>query len=74
MSLLYLAHLNKPERIEILVMVRYGDRQRTHVEACALFHQEHPDKLPMTRSTLSKLVGKYTETGCVRDLPIQGRP
>jgi hypothetical protein len=31
MSLLYLAHLNKPERIEILVMVRYGDRQRTHV-------------------------------------------
>jgi hypothetical protein len=40
------------ERIEILIMVGYGDKLRTHEETCKLFNQEHP----IARSTVSKLV------------------
>jgi hypothetical protein len=40
------------ERIEILIMVGYGDKLRTHEETCKLFNQEHL----IARSTVSKLV------------------
>lgn len=69
-----MARLTERERIEILMMVGYGDRLRTHDEACVLFNQEHPDRQPIARSTVSKLVAKFTETGSVKDLPRQGRP
>lgn len=69
-----MARLTERERIEILIMVGYGDRIRTHEEACELFNQEHLDRPPIVRSTVSKLVAKFTETGSVRDLPRQGRP
>lgn len=69
-----MAHLTERERIEILMMVGYGDRQRTHREVCELFNQEHPDRLPIVRSTVSKLVVKFREHGCVKDLPRQDRP
>ena len=69
-----MARLSERERIEILMMVGYGDNLRTHGEACELFNQEHPDRPPIARSTVSKLVAKFTETGSVHDLPRQGRP
>jgi hypothetical protein len=47
-----MARLIEGERIEILIMVRYGDELRTHEETCELFNQEHP----IARSTVSKLV------------------
>lgn len=69
-----MAPLSERERIEILIMVGYGDRQRTHAEACELFNHEHPDRPPINRSTVTKLVVKFTETGSVKDRPRQGRP
>lgn len=66
--------LSERERIEVLMMIGYGDRLRTHAEACELFNQEHPDRLPITRSTVSKLFAKFSAFGSVKDLPRQGRP
>lgn len=69
-----MARLTERERIEILMMVGYGDRLRSHQEACDLFNQHHPDRPPIARSTVSKVVAKFVETGSVNDLPRQGRP
>lgn len=69
-----MARLTERERIEILMMVGYGDRIRSHEEACNLFNEEHPDRPPIARSTVSRLVSKFLETGSVKDVSRQGRP
>lgn len=69
-----MARLTERERIEVLMMVGFGDRLRSHAEASDLFNQEHPDRPPISRSTVSRIVSKFTETGSVKDLPRQGRP
>jgi hypothetical protein len=56
------------------MMVGYGDMIRSHEEACRLFNQEHADRPPIARSTVSRIVSKFFETGSVKDLPRQGRP
>ena len=67
-----MVHLSESERIEILMMVGYGDRLRSHQETCELFNQEHANRPPIARSTVSRIVAKFSETGSVRDLPRQG--
>jgi hypothetical protein len=42
-----MARLTERERIEILIMVGYGDKLRTHEETCELFYQEHLDIPPI---------------------------
>lgn len=69
-----MAQLTERERIEILMMVGYGDRLRTHQEACDLFNEGHHNEPPISRSTVSRVVTKFIETGSVKDLPRQGRP
>lgn len=66
-------HLSEKERIEILMMIGFGDRVRTQQEVCNLFNANHPNRPPITRSTVSKIELKFTEHGHVRDLP-KGRP
>lgn len=69
-----MARLTRTERIEILMMIGYGDRRRTHEEACALFNAEHPNREPITRSTVTKMHSKFRNTGDVKDLEKSGRP
>lgn len=69
-----MARLTEKERIEILMMVGYGDKLRSHEEACALFNEVHFERAPIARSTVSKIVAKFNETGSVRDIPRSGRP
>ncbi|KAJ8916913.1 hypothetical protein NQ315_013383 [Exocentrus adspersus] len=52
-------------------MVGYGDRIKSHDEACALFNREHPER---ARSTVNRLVSKYLETETVKDVKRVGRP
>lgn len=66
--------LTLSERIEVLMMVGYGDRQRSHHEVCHLFNTVHPERNPISQSTVSRLVAKFRETGDVKDLPKAGRP
>jgi hypothetical protein len=64
--------LSETERIEILLMVGYGDRQRSHQDVCHLFNNVHPERNPIVQSTVSKWVTKFRET--VKDIPRSGRP
>lgn len=66
--------LSEIERIEILMMVGYGDRKRSTFEVCELFNNVHQERAPISRSTVSKIVLKFTETGSVRDRLKSGRP
>jgi len=66
--------LTERERIEILMMIGYGDRTRTQEEVCRLFNEAHPDRPPVVRSTVSKIERKFRVAGHVRDLPKVGRP
>ncbi|KAJ8921281.1 hypothetical protein NQ315_013754 [Exocentrus adspersus] len=44
-----MGRLSERERFEILMIVGYGDRIRSHEEACDLFNQEHPERAPISR-------------------------
>ncbi|KAJ8961445.1 hypothetical protein NQ318_014693 [Aromia moschata] len=63
--------LNERDRIEILMMIGVGDRMRTQQEVCRLFHEMHPDREPVSQSTVSRIERKYRELGHVRDAPRQ---
>lgn len=54
--------------IGILLRVGFGSRIWIHVEACELYHQKRPHRLPISRATVTKLIAKYTENGSVEDL------
>ncbi|PSN47502.1 hypothetical protein C0J52_13570 [Blattella germanica] len=66
--------LSESERIEILVMIGYGDRKRTQDEVCTLFNETHPDRDPISQSNVSRLQNKFNEYGHVRDVKRSGRP
>lgn len=66
--------LSERNRIEILMMVGYGDRRRSTNEVRELFNQTHPDLIPISQSTISKIIRKYEQHGHVKDLPRGGRP
>lgn len=65
--------LTESERIEILMMIGIGDRMRSQQEVCRLFHEMHPDREPISQSTVSRIEQKYRELGHVRDAPKPGR-
>ncbi|KAJ8961850.1 hypothetical protein NQ318_021467, partial [Aromia moschata] len=62
------------DRIEILMMIGVGDKMRTQQEVCRLFHEMHPDREPVSQSTVSRIERKYRELGHVRDAPRQAHP
>lgn len=69
-----MANLSEKERIQILIIVGCGDKIRSHEEACQFFNAENPNRAPISRSTVSKIVAKFAETGSVKDRARQGRP
>lgn len=66
--------LSEGERIEIPMMIGYGDRRRTHDEVRDLFNTAHRHRDPIIRSTVSRTLKKFTESGSVKDRPKSGRP
>lgn len=61
------------ERIEILMMIGYGDRKRTFDEVRYLFNNKYPERPPIAKSTVCKILQKFNETGEVKDAPRSGR-
>ncbi|KAJ8946560.1 hypothetical protein NQ318_008290 [Aromia moschata] len=47
-------------------MIGVGDRMRTQQEVCRLFHEMHPDREPVSQSTVSRIERKYRELGHYR--------
>ena len=69
-----MAPLTETERIEILIMVDYGNRCRSNSEVTALFNDIHPNREQVSKSTVSKTLRRFNETGNVRNRQRTGRP
>lgn len=61
-----MAYLTETHRIEILMMIGYGNRQRTQNEVVGLFREKYPNLPPLSQSTVSKIEKKFRENGHVR--------
>lgn len=60
--------------IEILIIIWYGDRRRTHDEVCVLFNVKHPHRNLTIRSCATKIYSKFGPSGHVKNLPKSGLP
>lgn len=67
-------YLTETLKIEILMMVGFGERKRNQEEVAALFHENHPDLPPLSRSTVSKIEKQFRELGHVRHVPRRRPP
>ncbi|KAJ8948041.1 hypothetical protein NQ318_003375 [Aromia moschata] len=61
-----MSYLTESLKIEILMMIGYGDRARTQCEVVRLFRETHPDLPPLNQGTISKIEAQYREVGHVR--------
>lgn len=59
-------YLTETHKIEILMMIGYGDRTRTQNEVTRLFREKYPDLLPISQSTVSKIESQFRENGHLR--------
>lgn len=66
--------LTEKERIDILILREYGDKTRSYEDVARLFNDTHPDRPPIAKSTVSKTVIRYQQTGSVKDRPKSGGP
>ncbi|KAJ8942428.1 hypothetical protein NQ318_007102 [Aromia moschata] len=64
-----MSYLTESLKIEILMMIGYGDRARTQCEVVRLFRETHPDLPPLNQGTISKIEAQYREMGHVRKVP-----
>ena len=61
-----MAYLTETLKIEILMMIGFGDHQRTQAEVCTLFQEIHPDLPPLNQGTVSKIEAQFRTRGHVR--------
>ncbi|KAJ8943117.1 hypothetical protein NQ318_011884 [Aromia moschata] len=61
-----MSYLTESLKIEILMMIGYGDRARTQ---CEVVQETHPDLPPLNQGTISKIEAQYREMGHVRKVP-----
>ncbi|KAJ8960070.1 hypothetical protein NQ318_009512 [Aromia moschata] len=64
-----MSYLTESLKIEILMMIGYGDRARTQCEVVRLFRETHPDLPPLNQGSVSKIEAQYREMGHVRKVP-----
>ncbi|KAJ8949248.1 hypothetical protein NQ318_022761 [Aromia moschata] len=58
-----MSYLTESLKIEILMMIGYGDRARTQCEVVRLFRETHLDLPPLNQGTISKIEAQYREMG-----------
>ncbi|KAF2878990.1 hypothetical protein ILUMI_27172 [Ignelater luminosus] len=67
--------LSEEDRIEILIMIGFGDRKISYQAACNFFNQHHPEtESPVTRSTAYKTYVRWFERRTVKSSENRGRP
>lgn len=66
--------LTERERIEILMMLGYGNRRRTYREVANLFNGAHPERNPISHSAVAKTYKRYQNFGTVKNNLKAGRP
>lgn len=66
-------HLSEAHRIEILMMVGYGDRSRTQLEVVRLFREKYPNLPPISQGTVSKIEKQFRQNGHLRSIQAKRR-
>ena len=64
--------LTTEDRIEVIFLS--GREGCSHKDIAEEFNRRHPDKKPIARSTVTRLIRKFKKTGNVADAPRSGRP
>ena len=67
-----MARLSEKQRIEVLIMIGCGVKQRSQHEVCEMFNNKYPNQ-QISQSTISRIFHKFEESGTVSDLPRTGR-
>lgn len=67
-----MVELTETERIKLLMMIGWGDRQRSLQDACSIFNETFPGR-NISKSTASRLLQKLNDTGSVRNRSKSGR-
>lgn len=65
--------LSETERIDILILRGYGDKQRSYQEVCDIYNNLHPDK-QIKKNAVFRTVERYRMTRSVKNRPRSGRP
>lgn len=65
--------LTETERITLLMMRGYGDRQRSFQEVADLFNETFPIRPAINKSTVLRTVNRFHENGNVKDRAGRGR-
>ena len=66
--------LTESERITILMIRGFGDRQRSYDQVREVFNENFPDRNPISKDAVSLTVRRFSEHGTVQDSPRCGRP
>lgn len=69
--------LSERERISLLMMRGWGDRQRSYNQVRDLFNQtfrSDDGQMSVSKSTVSQTIRRFEETGSVKNRQIPGRP
>ncbi|KAJ8916356.1 hypothetical protein NQ315_005053 [Exocentrus adspersus] len=64
-------YLQDSLRIEVLIMIDYGEQVRSQAEVAVLFSENHPELPPISQDTVSKIYAQYRDLGHVRDVKRQ---
>jgi len=67
-------HLTNTERITILMMREYGDKMRSHQNVVNLFNDTYPNRDPISKVTVYRIVSRVERTGSVADEQRSARP
>ena len=66
--------LSEKERITLLMIRGFGDRQRSYNQVQLIFNETFNDRTPISKSTVERTIRRFSDTGSVRDNSRSGRP
>lgn len=65
-------YLTETHRIEVLMMIGYGDMCRSQEKVCDIFNQKYPDLPNISQGTVSKIHSQFRDLGHVK--PLKRKP
>ncbi|KAJ8916353.1 hypothetical protein NQ315_005050 [Exocentrus adspersus] len=67
-------YLQESRRIEVLMMIGYGEQVRSHAVVAVLLSENHPELSPISQGSVSKIYAQYRDLSHVRDVNRQRQP
>lgn len=69
-----MAKLSEKERVTLLMIRGFGDRERSYDQVRQIFNQTFNQRPPISKSAVEKTVKRFSDTGSVKDRVRSGRP